>query len=58
LNAKDLINKYINKAKEQNSQTFSFVRFHEEYVNSHIDDLISKPLRGAPIGIKDIILTK
>lgn len=58
LNAKDIINKYINKAKEQNSQTFSFVRFHEEYINSHIDDLITKPLHGAPIGLKDIILTK
>ncbi|HCY21472.1 TPA: hypothetical protein DIC40_06590 [Patescibacteria group bacterium] len=52
------MNHYLNKAKEKNSQTFSFVRFHEDYVNSHIDDLISKPLHGAPIGLKDIILTK
>lgn len=58
LNANDVINTYINKAKEQNSQTFSFVRFHEDYVRSHIDDLITKPLHGAPIGLKDIILTK
>jgi aspartyl-tRNA(Asn)/glutamyl-tRNA(Gln) amidotransferase subunit A len=58
LNAKDIINNYINKAKEQNSQTFSFVRFHEDYINSHIDDLVTKPLHGAPIGLKDIILTK
>lgn len=58
LDAKNVINHYLNKAKEKNSQTFSFVRFHEDYVNSHIDDLISKPLHGAPIGLKDIILTK
>lgn len=58
LDAKNIINNYINKAKEQNSLTFSFVRFHEDYINLHIDDFITKPLRGAPIGIKDIILTK
>ncbi len=58
LNAKDIITSYINKAKEKNSQTFSFVRFHEDYSNWHIDDCITKPLHGAPIGIKDIILTK
>lgn len=58
IDAKNVINYYINKAKEQNSQTFSFVRFHEDYIQSHIDDLITKPLNGAPIGIKDIILTK
>lgn len=58
LDAKNIINHYINKAKEQNSLTFSFVRFHEDYINLHIDDFITKPLRGAPIGIKDIILTK
>lgn len=58
IDAKNIINHYISKAKEQNSQTFSFVRFHEDYVSSHIEDLITKPLCGAPIGLKDIILTK
>lgn len=57
LNPTDVINYYLNKSKN-NNQNFAFVRIYEDYVQSHIDDFASKTLHGAPIWLKDIILTK
>jgi len=53
-----IVTAYLDTAKKLNADYFSFVRFHEEYVNAHLDEFASKPLKAAPIGIKDIILTQ
>ncbi len=53
-----LVATYLETAKKLNADYFSFVRFHEDYVNTHIDEFASRPLKAAPIGIKDIILTQ
>ncbi|MDD2537730.1 MAG: Asp-tRNA(Asn)/Glu-tRNA(Gln) amidotransferase subunit GatA [Candidatus Absconditabacteria bacterium] len=49
---------YQNKAKEKNTDLFAFLRFHDEYVAQHKDSAFSAPLRGAPIAIKDNIMTE
>ncbi len=48
----------LTKAKELNTSYFSFVRFHDEYVKEHVESFVFRPLKAAPIGIKDIILTQ
>lgn len=58
LNAQDVVKKYLETAKTLNADYFSFVRFHEDYVDAHLDQFASRPLKAAPIGIKDIILTQ
>lgn len=58
LNPKDVINHYLTKAQNQNSEYFSFIRFHEDYVSNNLDLFSNRPLHSAPIWIKDIILTK
>ena len=58
LNAQDIVKQYIYTANKLNADYFSFVRFHEDYVKAHLDEFASKPLKAAPIGIKDIILTQ
>jgi len=55
---KDIVFSYIEKAKKLDSDCFSFVRLHEEYVATHLDEFASRPLKAAPIAIKDIILTQ
>ena len=49
---------YVKKAKTENDKFFSFVRFHEDYVQQHISLFKDRPLKGAPIAIKDNILTE
>jgi aspartyl-tRNA(Asn)/glutamyl-tRNA(Gln) amidotransferase subunit A len=58
LHAQNVVNEYLETAKKLNADYFSFVRFHEEYVVAHLDEFASRPLKAAPIGIKDIILTE
>jgi aspartyl-tRNA(Asn)/glutamyl-tRNA(Gln) amidotransferase subunit A len=52
----DVVHHYFHKA--QDSSLNSFVRFHEQYLSDHLEDFWKLPLHAAPIGIKDIILTK
>ncbi|MFA6256373.1 MAG: Asp-tRNA(Asn)/Glu-tRNA(Gln) amidotransferase subunit GatA [Candidatus Absconditabacterales bacterium] len=56
--AHDVVHKYLTTAKKLNADYFSFVRFHEDYVKTHVDQFASRPLKAAPIGIKDIIFTQ
>ncbi len=56
--AHDVVKSYLEQAKKLNSDYFSFVRFHDDYIQTHLDEFASKPLKAAPIGIKDIILTQ
>ncbi len=56
--AQDIVKIYLDKAKKLNADYFSFVRFHDDYVAAHLDEFASKPLKAAPIAIKDIILTQ
>lgn len=58
LEAKEIVKTYLEQAKKLNADYFSFVRFHEDYITAHLDDFASRPLKAAPIGIKDIILTQ
>lgn len=58
LQAKDVVKTSLETAKKLNADLFSFVRFHEDYVNAHLDEFASRPLKSAPIWIKDIILTQ
>ncbi len=58
LKAKDVVKSYFEQAKKINPEYFSFVRFHEEYITSHLNEFASRPLKAAPIWIKDIILTQ
>ena len=57
LDPKTVADSYLKKAKELNSNN-AFLRFHEDYVAKNLQDFSKKPLHGAPIWIKDIILTK
>ena len=57
LKAENIVNQYLTKAKEKNSEYFSFIRFHEDYIKNNLENFSNKSLHGAPIGIKDIILT-
>ncbi len=54
----DTVTQYLDTAKKLNADYFSFVRFHEDYISSHLDEFASRPLKAAPIGIKDIMLTE
>ncbi|MBS8121684.1 Asp-tRNA(Asn)/Glu-tRNA(Gln) amidotransferase subunit GatA [Candidatus Vampirococcus lugosii] len=58
LKAVDVLNNYLNKSKDLNKENNAFVRFHEEYANEFIKNSDSTILKGAPIGVKDIFLTK
>lgn len=58
ISPRQVIDHYLAKAKEYNTSLNAFVRFHDGYIETHIDDFTEKTLHAAPIGIKDIILTK
>lgn len=58
MKAQDVVKNYLETAKKLNADYFSFVRFHEDYVTAHLDEFASRPLKAAPIWIKDIILTQ
>ena len=54
----DFVQECLAVAKTKNADYFSFVRFHDDYVTAHLDGFATRPLRAAPIAIKDIILTQ
>ena len=58
LKPEEVVNHYLEKAKELNNKYFAFIRFHEDYISENLDKFKDRPLKAAPIGIKDIILTK
>lgn len=58
LHGQDVVQLYLDKAKTLNADYFSFVRFHDDYVAAHVGEFASRPLKSAPIAIKDIILTQ
>ena len=58
LKAQDVVKNYVDTAKKSNAEYFSFIRFHDDYILDHLDEFASRPLKAAPIGIKDIILTE
>lgn len=53
-----VVSHYLKKAQDKNDDLFAFMRFHEEYVKDHMKAFSSLPLHGAPIWIKDILLTQ
>ncbi len=55
---RDIVFQYTEIAKKLNTEYFSFVRFHDEYAQHHMEEFATRPLKAAPIGIKDIILTQ
>lgn len=58
LNPSEVVKYYFDKAQKLNSDYFSFVRFHEQYVSDNMGNFSTRTLHAAPIWIKDIILTK
>ena len=56
--SQDVVNEYLTTAKQLNADYFSFIRFHQDYIAAHLDEFAQRPLKAAPIGIKDIILTQ
>lgn len=54
----DVVRNYLEKAKNLNKKYNAFIRFHEDYVEKNQAAFKDSMLHGAPIGIKDIILTK
>ena len=54
----DVVAFYLAKAQKLNDQYFSYVRLHPEYIQEHVDAFASRPLKAAPLAIKDIILTE
>jgi len=56
--AQDVVADILTTAKKLNADYFSFIRFHEDYIQTHIDEFSNRLLKAAPIGIKDIILTQ
>lgn len=49
LNTQDVVKTYREKAKQLNADYFSFVRFHDDYADAHLDEFASRPLKAAPI---------
>jgi aspartyl-tRNA(Asn)/glutamyl-tRNA(Gln) amidotransferase subunit A len=54
----EVVASYLDKAQKLNNQYFSYVRLHPEYIQKHVDAFASRPLKAAPLAIKDIILTE
>lgn len=58
LKAEEVVNSYLNKAKQLNPNLNAYLRFHDDYIEKNISEFKNRPLKAAPIAIKDIILTK
>jgi len=54
----EVISAYWEKAKAENEKYFAYIRFHEDYVEKNKDEFAKRPLKWAPIAIKDNVLTK
>jgi hypothetical protein len=57
-NPQDIVADILTTAKKLNADYFSFIRFHDDYIQTHIGEFSNRLLKAAPIGIKDIILTQ
>jgi len=58
LNPAEVVSAYLKKAKEENKKYNAYISFADQYVTENIDALSKLSLHGAPIAVKDIILTK
>lgn len=58
LNATDVVNSYLKKAKLEDSNYNAFLTFADEYISQNLDVFASRTLKAAPIGVKDQILTQ
>lgn len=56
INALETIKKYQEKVKA--NELNAWISQTPEYVNEHAEDFLSKALCAAPIGVKDLIMTK
>ena len=54
--ADEVVNQYLQKIQEKNSDFFAFVRIHEKYLQEHRENAEKNPLHGLPLAIKDNIL--
>ncbi|MBQ7074424.1 hypothetical protein IJM86_05260 [bacterium] len=54
--ADEVINHYLQKIQEKNSDFFAFVRMHDKYLQEHTAQAKVLPLHGLPLAIKDNIL--
>jgi Asp-tRNA(Asn)/Glu-tRNA(Gln) amidotransferase A subunit family amidase len=45
LDAKEITNNYLKKAKELNPKYNSFLRFHDDYVDLNIEEFKKRPLK-------------
>ena len=54
----EVVTSYLDKAQHLNNQYFSYVRLHPEYIQANVDAFAARPLKAAPLAIKDIILTE
>ena len=57
LNPDHVIDHYLKMAKNHTDLN-AYIRVHEDYVAKHREEFVTRPFRGAPIAIKDIILTQ
>ncbi len=58
LKPEEVVSYYFEKANKLNWDIFAFVRFHPDYIEQNLSEFKQRPLKAAPIGIKDNILTK
>jgi Asp-tRNA(Asn)/Glu-tRNA(Gln) amidotransferase A subunit family amidase len=45
LNPTEVLNNYLNKAQQLNKQNNSYVRFHEDYAKSNVEEFSKRPLK-------------
>lgn len=58
LSASEVVNHYLSKAKQNNSNYNAFINFYDEYINQNLSSFSDLPLHAAPIWVKDIILSQ
>lgn len=59
IDPRQTIVQHLEKAKAAQSKYNTFINFADEYIENNIDQLAKKgPLYGAPIAVKDLILTQ
>ena len=58
LNPVDVVKSYLDKASHNYENLHAFVRLHPDYVEKNLNNFKNLPLHGAPIWIKDNIMTK
>jgi len=56
--SEEVMKNYLARAKEGNKDYFAFLRFYDDYIEKNLTIFADKPLRWAPIGMKDNVLTK